>query len=403
MGKRGWLILVFVLGTTSIRAQSSPDQSALVSAFAKAVPATLDTSPGQVVEALAQRLRREFDTWLEKPEVYRQRVLKECAIFPEGRIYPFAIPAMAYANLAFKIPSEKAHAQAQMRKLIDLLIAIEIEDIRPPNNDLTQLDYYRKAGTYLATLNTALGYYALATGDDHYANLQRSITALLINTMRELKGRPLASYPDCTWYFDTIMALVSCGMADYFQGHAEAAPLLRQHLEWRAAHATHAPTGLPAAYGRGLPRGCDLTMQICLLDLVAPETAREMYRRLVRHFWMERGELGGFAEWPVGTKQAEWGGDIDSGPIILGMGLTATGMGIGLVRGYGDEAKLATLARELRAVPAAVQLAEITGSTIGRLIGGTIQFDSSLASGFFYGDTILFYAVTWEPGLKRKP
>jgi hypothetical protein len=92
--------------------------------FEKTPPAQSDTSPARVVAGVAQRLRRGFDAWLEKPEASRSRVLKDCDIVPAGRLYPFAIPAPAYANLAFKNSAERAPAKKQMRKFMDLLIPI---------------------------------------------------------------------------------------------------------------------------------------------------------------------------------------------------------------------------------------------------------------------------------------
>ena len=115
--KHGQRLFLALLLSVSFHtdAQPSARQAALAEAFAKAVPA-------EVIDSVARRLRREFDVWLEKPEAYRRRALNDCAIFPEGGIYPFAIPAMAYANIAFKNPAETDQAQPRMRILLDLVI-----------------------------------------------------------------------------------------------------------------------------------------------------------------------------------------------------------------------------------------------------------------------------------------
>ena len=203
--------------SSQTNAQPSTSQTTLAEALAKTVPRETPAPPAQVIDSVAQRLRREFDTWLEKPEAYRQRALKDRAIFPEGGIYPFAIPAMAYANLAFKNPAERDPVQKRMRILLDLVIPIVTARMNPPDKDLLNLTSYRRQGTYLATLNLALGYYVLATGDTRYETLHHHLSDLLFNTLQKLNGQPLASYPDCTWYFDTLMALVSCCLADELQ------------------------------------------------------------------------------------------------------------------------------------------------------------------------------------------
>src|ERR1017187_10257013 len=56
-------------------------------------------STEEALKVNASRLRERFDQWLKEPNAYHQRALRECSAFPEGRIYPFAIPALGYANV----------------------------------------------------------------------------------------------------------------------------------------------------------------------------------------------------------------------------------------------------------------------------------------------------------------
>ena len=117
-------------------------------------PSSLSTE--EVLKVNASTLREQFDYWLKEPEAYRQRALRECSPFPEGRIYPFAIPALGYANMGLGDAKQRQHSAAQMQKLIDLLISTVIEDIRPPGGDLNRLAHYQKEGTRLGTLNLTL-------------------------------------------------------------------------------------------------------------------------------------------------------------------------------------------------------------------------------------------------------
>jgi len=74
--------------------------------------------------------------------------------------------------------------------------------------------------------------------------------------------------------------------------------------------------------------------------------------------------LAGFAEWLAGAGR-ETGGDIASAPIIMGMGVTATDMGLGLVEGCHDGDKLAKLTREFQVVPAMIQRLAFGGLSLG--------------------------------------
>jgi hypothetical protein len=347
----------------------------------------------EVLKVNASRLREQFDQWLKEPDAYHQRALRECSAFPEGRIYPFAIPALAYANMALGDAKQRQHSAAQMQKLIDLLISTVIEDISPPGGDLNRLPHYQKEGTRLATLNLTLACYALIWDDRRYGSLHDRVSLLLRRALTERSGKPLASYPAYTWYFDTIMALVSLELYDRAHGLAQTRPLIEQHFAWLRSHATDAGTGLPVAYEGGHPRGCDLSMQICLLQQLDSRTAQRLYAEYVRHHWVNFGFIAGFREWPK-SKGAPSTADIDSGPLILGIGPTATGVGIGAAKAVSDANRLSTLARQLRLLPDILRRLEQGGQ---QLFDDLVRVSSQYVTGFLYGDAVLFYAITWVP------
>lgn len=349
------------------------------------------TGTAAVLQANAKRLREQFDQWLQEPEGYRRRALRECGVFPEGRFYPFAIPALAYANVGLSDTTQRAQSAARMRSLIDLLIATVVEDVSPPGGDLKRLARYNKQGTRLATLNLTLACYALISDDDRYGKLHDHVSRLLRKALVEKAGQPLESYPEYTWYFDTIMALVSLEFYDRAHGQTQAQELLSRHLAWVRDHGTDAETGLPIAYAGGLPRGCDISMQICLLQQVDARAAHRLYTNYVRHHWANLGFVAGFREWPH-SKGSPFLGDVDSGPLIFGIGPTATGVGLGAVQAVNDTNRLNILAAQLRLIPELLGLIEQNGL---KLFGGAVQPSNRYVTGFLYGDAVLFYAITW--------
>jgi hypothetical protein len=387
-------MLALALFSPSARAVEDPPVSVapLLKIFSAAA-ATNAANPDATLDAVARRLRDHFDAMLADPIAYRRRARRECEVFPEGKVYPFAIPALAYANLGLKDPPQRDHSAAQMRKLIDILRSIVTEKIRPPGADLNRLSDYQKQGTYLATLNLALACYALVSNDGRYGRLRDHLSLLLRDALVKNQGEPLASYPDLTWYFDTVMALVSLEMHERLRGPMRTRPLLDQYLAWVRSRATDAESGLPIAYEGGLPRGCDLTMQICLLAQIDPPLARRLYADFVAHHWVDYGFIAGFREWPKSKKDSNFG-DVDSGPLFLGIGPTATGVGMGAALAVNDTNLLARLAGQLDRLPAAIQLLEKGGQ---KLFGEQVLISSQYETGFLYGDAVLFYAVTWVP------
>lgn len=404
MKKRCYIIccisLCISLGCSLVYGQETSDRDTILKTLLQKITDTFSASEARscqdTLEVVTTRIIKEFDTRLECPECYRDKALEECAVFPEGRIYSFAVPALGYANLALKNPKMRPHALKQMSTLIDLLIPVVVTDIEPPEGDLMQLKTYQQEATYLGTLNLVLSHYALL-GGTQYDMLHTHISEILYHAMVESKGESLSSYPEYTWHFDTMFVLVSLHLYDRYKGLTRTEDLIQQHLSWKQQHATHPDTGLPVAHKTGLPRGCDLSMQICLLAQIAPDTAKELYQRYVQAHWIDHGFLAGFSEWPRGTRTS--GGDFDSGPILFDIGLTATGVGLGTTQAMQDQERFEKLCQHLKLVTPMIQAlaAMDQNSEVLHWFKNYVPLNPTYFSGFLYGDAVLFYALTWEP------
>jgi hypothetical protein len=343
------------------------------------------------------RLREQFDRWLQEPNDYQKRAVAECSVFPEGEIYPFALPALGYCNLVRSDSRLKTAAGNNVPKLIELLIPATVRRVRPPGGDLMQLAAYDRQGTFLATLNIVLGSYTQIAPNNKYKALHAHISRLLYRAMEDLGGMPLESYPEYTWYFDSIMALVSLRLFEDANGLPRRSDsLLQKHLQWRDRHASDKATDLPIAYKGGLPRGCDLSMQICLLANLDQEAARKLYTGYVNHHWTDYGVVAGFTEWPKG-RGLLMTGDIDSGPLFLGIGMTATGVGLGSALVMKDFEKVSRLAGQLGTLPTLVRSLSGPQVSTTSLFDGAVPVNPDYLTGFLYGDAVLFYAVTCNP------
>ncbi len=90
------------------------------------------------------------------------------------------------------------------------------------------------------------------------------------------------------------------------------------------------------------PRGCAASWTQLYLGQVAPDVARAQYAHYRAHMSADVLGFGGFREWP--SERAR-GMDTDSGPIVLGVGMAATGLGLGAARLFGDVDRYATIRR----------------------------------------------------------
>ena len=97
--------------------------------------------------------------------------------------------------------------------------------------------------------------------------------------------------------------------------------------------------GLPLSEVTGTPtgkdpRGCALSYQTRYLREFDEALARDWWEHYRRRYLVERAGLVGLREWPPGRERA---GDVDSGPVVEGVGAAATGLGIAAARSMGDD------------------------------------------------------------------
>ncbi len=352
-----------------------------------------------ILSRIRERLTRRFDSLLENPDGYAQRVRSESGAFPEWDLFPYVFPAVAYTSLAVSDPARVDHSRRQVERLVRLVLPNVIANVSPPGGKLETLAEHGQHAVYLGWLNLALGCLQYLGGGETYAPLHRSLSEGLLRALIAARGRPLRSFPFYSWTFDTIPCLVSLWLYDVHCRGARSAEAIGCHLRWSREQATHPETGLPYSEvdetdgkPRELPRGCDLSFRLCLLAQVDRTYAERLYRNYARAYWVERGWIAGFAEWPHGSSSG-WhiSSDIDSGPLLQGIGLAATGFGVGTTSAFGDHWRLWRLC---------VQLATarmLWPRLRPWLEGQGIPLDPDCVTGFLFGDVCLFWAATWRP------
>lgn len=163
-------------------------------------------------------------------------------------------------------------------------------------------------------------------------------------------SRHVASYVATTsrWPADQTATLASLARYDRAHGtHLHEEPT----RAWRAfvlGRALDKQLGLPWSEVTGTvptarePRGCALSWQTRYLHEFDDALAQSWWLSYRQHFLVERGGLKGFREWAPGRSRRA---DVDSGPIIEGVGAAATGLGIAAARAMGDEAVAEALER----------------------------------------------------------
>lgn len=207
----------------------------------------------------------------------------------------------------------------------------------------------REDGLWLSHFNLILGA-ADAMGPCADLEQHRAVSEALRKRSLDDAFHHVRSYANLAhrWPADQTATLASLHRHDAAHGTDWSADATQPWRAYVLEHAMDKKFGLPwsevtlADKTSKLPRGCALSWQTRYLNEVDPKLARTWWEAFRGQYWVEHLGMGGLREWPPGVEHK---GDIDSGPIVQGVGAAATALGIAAARVMGDERSAAALER----------------------------------------------------------
>jgi len=260
------------------------------------------------------------------------------------------------ANLGLRDPS----AKTQYLDVIDRIVAETLE-LEAEHGMHFFLMPYSKARPYVVQPERSLfleGEIALMLASrrllEEKAEYVKPLTERIRIIEERLRGNPLLaaeSYPDECWTFDHAVALAAIRLSDALDGTDHSA-LCRDWVGVARRKLIHRESGLLlSSYtldGLALdgPEGSTIWMVAHCLQLVDEAFARDQYERARRELGRTVCGFGYACEWP-----ASWQGpmDIDSGPIVPGLNISAGSSGMAFIgaSAFGDDAFVRSLAATL--------------------------------------------------------
>lgn len=269
-------------------------------------------------------------------------------LFPEGFAFTHALVGLSWARVAALDVSADVQAEA-LAQARQSLAALESEEGRrpfPAEQQPRQGAFHAGWSTYLA------GEIAAASGDPAemraFAQACRRLGAAF-----DASATPfLPSYPGAAWPADAAVGVAALALHDRLRPPRYGPTIARWVRGARArldaetglvSHAADAATGAP----RGGARGESVVLTLRFLAEIDPAFAREQYARFRERFVAARAGLPVVLAYPAGVRGTP---DVDSGPVLLGVGLPATVVGLAAARANGDAALAAPLDRELEAL-----------------------------------------------------
>jgi hypothetical protein len=249
----------------------------------------------------------------------------------------------------------------------------------------------RDHAAYLGYLNLLLGHRRLLRRmSAKHAQLNDHITRALARRLGRSRLLQLQSYPSEVYPVDNAAVVGSIGLYDRAAGTDHSGLLARwgRHLRRRAVDPAsgllhqqlHPRTGAPG----DAPRGSGTALAVYFLSFSHPRLSKELYVALRTSQATTLLGFGVVREY--GPGHSGWG-DIDSGPVVLGYGVSATGFAVGASRIHGDEAYFERLATTLHLFGAPVN----SGNSLEFVTGGPL------------GNALMLAMLTARPGLVTPP
>jgi hypothetical protein len=87
-----------------------------------------------------------------------------------------------------------------------------------------------------------------------------------------------------------------------------------------------------SGFGYDPSRGCGISYALMSSPYLWPERARKWFALYEGYFWQNKYGLPGFREFPNDVKGHDWFLDVDAGPVLAGIGVSATAFGVAASR-----------------------------------------------------------------------
>jgi hypothetical protein len=336
-------------------------------------------------EPEAQReLARGVDRWVVAPLDRSDFPTGDSRFDGEWLFVTRMMAAIGYAQIAVEHPELKNEMRPRIERC---LVALTDPRSRAFDREawghdaLEDLGSDRAHAAYLGYLALAIMVAERADPETRFAELGDRIVAHLSRLMAQSSIGLLQSYPGEIYPIDNTAFLGAWGL--HARAHPDERAALRRTIAGLRRY-RHPRSGLlyqAADPDDGapvdLPRGSGTALGAYFLSFADGEISRSLYDAMARELLRSHAGFGTTREYLPG--EGGWG-DVDSGPVLMGQGLSATGFTLALARAHGDRDTF------------------VRTYATASFFGGPIDDDGRhYAMGGPIGDSLLFALCTAQP------
>lgn len=253
----------------------------------------------------------------------------------EWIVFCYAFTTYAYTNIAIQNPEFKAETSEAIEVCIEKMLTdttfyyyfgTPVEPPLPLDDEISAF--------YFGHLNLMLGAYRKLNPKNEHVQLHDSISSILAEEICKNPCNMVASYPNQTWVSDNSVVYASLALHSKLTGssYMEIADawietLREKHLTEDGLFYTQIDVN-DNCKDIEEPRGSNIPYFVLFAKDFAPVFCEELFESYVEHH-SDYYLLGRVFLERKGNHETNWSGDIDSGPVVYGYSLPATGMGFG--------------------------------------------------------------------------
>jgi hypothetical protein len=265
--------------------------------------------------------------------------------------------AEALSFVAFNYPSTRG----KITPLLDqAVIRAMHKTVSPYKKSISEVTSLGQFCYYLEHLNIILGHYRRVADDKYFLINQRISQHLLEESLshKNVHARLLPRVK-MRWSADQAAIIYSLWLYDQNNQTQLSEPLRVEWLNYMKNHRRHLATGLFAtevmrakSYSEQ-PRGCSSAYMIYYMSHFAPDTAAEQWGLFKQHFGKNALSTIAFREY---LNEYKGGWTPDSGPILFGLGVAATGLTLKTAAAMNDQVVYKRLGRLVKPTTALCRL-----------------------------------------------
>ncbi len=291
----------------------------------------------------------------------------------------YLMAGLGYGQTALEHPEWRTRHLQLMEHCIDRILtpgvrAFDRESWR--NDPIDSLDEDSDHAAYLGYFNLLLSLHRLLEPKSKYSQLNDRITEALCRRIHNSRTGLLSTYPGETYPVDNCAVIASIGLHDRATGtnHRELlmaweARLREKYIDPTSGLLFQAVDSLDGS-PIDAPRGSGTTLGAYLLSFSHPGLSRELHMAVKRQLFRTCLGFGAVREYPVSFSRGR--GDIDSGPVLFGIGISPTGFLVSTSRIFGDRSMFSDLYGTVDLFGAPLDgnngLTFVTGGPIGNAI-----------------------------------